>query len=889
MDDFVLNVKQVGQYPRVSAVQPSDAILMQQGGAGGAYANVGPLDLFISALAQQSTLKLAAGASIQWTNGATLTANSNGISLSGTMTAANFTATAAISTPALTIGGQTAATVPYVDSVADAVFAQSVHTFNGRNGDVLLSTEDVLRAGAAPIVGAHFGGHVTAPTPWNSRANDDTVATTAFVQGAICEQLNSGHVVLSYNGRGGHVIPLAADVTRACTVFGEWALTNTPPSGDVSNRIANTAFVDDTMFIFRQEIERDFAIIADQLDQKYAPLDSAQLVGIPTAPTAAQTINSGQIATTAFVHAAVTASTTGVSSFNTRTGAVVLEAGDVTGVGGALLNSPPLTGLPTCPTRNPGDNTAAIASTAFVAAAIAGVDAGVTSFNARTGAVVLTAADVQAVGGAPIASPNFTGSPTAPNPPPGDNDTSIATTAFVTQAISVLPAPVTSFNGRVGAVNFQASDISAVNGALLASPAFTGTPTGPTATAGTSNTQFATTAFVQNAVSSVVAGVASFNSRTGIVTFTAGDLTSVGGALLAGPTFTGVPAAPTATIGTNTTQLATTAFVQAALSAAPGGVSSFNGRTGSITFLAADVSAVGGALLSSPAFSGNPTAPTPAPGDSDTSIATTAFVATAIASSGGVNSFNGRAGAVVMNAADIIAASGVVFEQADTAPATGLNRFWFDSIKGQLYVNYRDPTTTFNSWVIANSMVTPPVTPLPGDRVKLSESVVSTPVAFVGVTGFTSTYDDYELVVMGFQPAVDDNITMRVSADNGATWDANANYVYGYAFTSVSAPSSAFTGSGAAGVGQAILSGQVSAGATILADLRMQFARPTVSGRRRYFKFWTASVHPTMGDFCCYGHAAYFNNAPSINALQIRTFNGNNIVGGRFILYGIAK
>ena len=34
---------------------------------------------------------------------------------------------------------------------------------------------------------------------------------------------------------------------------------------------------------------------------------------------------------------------------------------------------------------------------------------------------------------------------------------------------------------------------------------------------------------------------------------------------LASPTFTGVPAAPTAAAGTNTAQLATTAFVQAAL------------------------------------------------------------------------------------------------------------------------------------------------------------------------------------------------------------------------------------------------------------------------------------------------------------------------------------
>lgn len=38
---------------------------------------------------------------------------------------------------------------------------------------------------------------------------------------------------------------------------------------------------------------------------------------------------------------------------------------------------------------------------------------------------------------------------------------------------------------------------------------------------------------------------------------------------LASPTFTGTPAAPTASSGTNTTQIATTAFVQTAISAAP--------------------------------------------------------------------------------------------------------------------------------------------------------------------------------------------------------------------------------------------------------------------------------------------------------------------------------
>jgi hypothetical protein len=64
-----------------------------------------------------------------------------------------------------------------------------------------------------------------------------------------------------------------------------------------------------------------------------------------------------------------------------------------------------------------------------------------------------------------------------------------------------------------------------------------------------------------NAVSSVF-------GRTGVVVAVSGDYTVAqvtGAAPLASPTFTGVPAAPTATLGTNTTQLATTAFVQAAI------------------------------------------------------------------------------------------------------------------------------------------------------------------------------------------------------------------------------------------------------------------------------------------------------------------------------------
>jgi hypothetical protein len=47
---------------------------------------------------------------------------------------------------------------------------------------------------------------------------------------------------------------------------------------------------------------------------------------------------------------------------------------------------------------------------------------------------------------APLASPAFTGTPTAPTPAPGDNDTSIATTAFVTAAVAGSVAGVSSID-----------------------------------------------------------------------------------------------------------------------------------------------------------------------------------------------------------------------------------------------------------------------------------------------------------------------------------------------------------------------------------------------------------------------------------------------------------
>ena len=69
------------------------------------------------------------------------------------------------------------------------------------------------------------------------------------------------------------------------------------------------------------------------------------------------------------------------------------------------------------------------------------------------------------------------------------------------------------------------------------------------------------------------------NGGTGVTTSTGTGST----VLSASPTFTGTPAAPTASTGTNTTQIATTAFVQNSIGAIASGVTSFSAGTTGLT------------------------------------------------------------------------------------------------------------------------------------------------------------------------------------------------------------------------------------------------------------------------------------------------------------------
>jgi hypothetical protein len=691
-DDLVLTVKQIAQNPLMAVTAPTDFALLQQVGVGGPYVSINTPNLVGSALANGGWLKLMAGFGIAW-NGASLSSDGVGFTFTGDVQVPSLHSTGDIF-----VAGEALASQIEVTGLFDNILENSVWTVNGRKGNVILQTSDILQAGAAPISDAHFGGFNTSPTPWDFRANSDQIATTAFVQMVLEQVLCGGSVVTSFNGRGGDIVLTTADVNAAyATNDGSYPTAPTPPLYDASPRIATTAFVDESVYDMVQIMQGQ--ILSTIALAGYAPLASPNFTGVPTAPTATAGASSGQLATTAFVHNAIVASTTGVASFNTRTGAVVLLLADVTGAGGAPLASPVFTGNPQAPTAALHDNDTSIATTAYVQGELAALPvAPVTSFNTRTGAIVLTTADVTGAGGAPTASPVLTGTPTAPTAAAATNTTQIATTAFVAAAVAAFSGGVSSFNSRTGAVSLIANDISGVGGAMLASPAFSGSPTAPTASPGTANTMLATTAFVAAAITAGAAGVSSFNTRTGAVTLSLADITGAGGAPLASPGLTGVPTAPTAAQTSNDTTVATTAYVRTALAAAPGGVSSFNSRTGAITFQASDLSAVGGALLAGPTFTGTPSAPTAGPGTSSTQLATTAFVAAAIAAGGGVNTFNGRAGTVTLTTADVVGVSGALLTVAATAPtgaaATANSALWWDTNGGQLYVNYNDGTST---------------------------------------------------------------------------------------------------------------------------------------------------------------------------------------------------
>lgn len=191
----------------------------------------------------------------------------------------------------------------------------------------------------------------------------------------------------------------------------------------------------------------------------------------------------------------------------------------------APLASPALTGVPTAPTATLGTNTNQVATTAFVEAAIGGSGGDgfnliATGTNTTATMTVGTGASITTTGSGIVNANEVNGAvvPASAKALASNASNQVVAATVAGAGAGLTSGPTTSVSGDVATFTGTAGQV-ADSGVLLsslaplASPALTGTPTGPTATAGTNTTQLATTAFVETAVAGA-GGSAAFNAIT---------------------------------------------------------------------------------------------------------------------------------------------------------------------------------------------------------------------------------------------------------------------------------------------------------------------------------------------------------------------------------------
>lgn len=181
-------------------------------------------------------------------------------------------------------------------------------------------------------------------------------------------------------------------------------------------------------------------------------------------------------------------------------------------------------------------------------------------YGKGTGGANGTATSVEAIGGrgafvdkttaqTVAGVKTFSDSPVVPTPATSDNSTKAASTAYVKAQNYLTTHAVDSVNGKTGNVVLTTNDVAE-----------------------------GTNLYHTAARASAAAPVQSVAGKTGNVALAVADVS--GAAPLASPALTGTPTAPTAPAATASTQLATTAFVQAAIASlinsAPGALDTLN-------------------------------------------------------------------------------------------------------------------------------------------------------------------------------------------------------------------------------------------------------------------------------------------------------------------------
>ena len=522
-----------------------------------------------------------------------------------------------------------------------------VSSVAGRTGAVTLSTTDISGISSyAPIASPTFTGTVTIPTG-ASISGYLTTSTASSTYAPLASPTFTGTVT----------IPTGASIQGSCTInsptftlkatFGNPSTTTgsalinlgSVAGSPFSSSIADLWFNSSVYKIgYRDSSANQLVASESYVSTNYAPKASPTFTGTVTIPAGASISGFATLASPTF------------------TGTVTIPSGaSISGF--ATLASPTFTGTPLSVTAAVDTNTTQIATTAYVVGQ----------------------------GYAKLTSPTLTGTPLSVTAAADTNTTQIATTAFVVgQASATTPVvdgtatigtslkyaradhvhPTDTTRAPLASPTFTGtvtipSGASISGFAPLASPTFTGTPLSVTAAADTNTTQIATTAFVvgqASATTPVIDGTATIGTSLKFARADHVHPTDTTRAPLASPTFTGTPLSTTAAVSTNTTQIATTAFVvgQAGTASpvvngtATVGTSLLYSRqdhvhatdttraplasptfTGTVT-IPSGASISGFAPLASPTFTGVPAGPTAAAATNTTQLATTAFVTAAV-------------------------------------------------------------------------------------------------------------------------------------------------------------------------------------------------------------------------------------------------------------------
>jgi hypothetical protein len=286
-------------------------------------------------------------------------------------------------------------------------------------------------------------------------------------------------------------------------------------------------------------------------ESKATMFTSPVFTGSPVAPTQSAGNNTTRLATTAFVTTAVgnlTASSLGLGNVTNESKTT-------------MLANAALTGNPTAPTQSSGDNSTKIATTAFVQTAVNTKDAlselddvnisgtptdnSILRYDSSTSKYVNS--PFTSTGAAPIDSPTFVGTPSAPTHNITDNSTRLATTAFVQALVNTEDSLAELDDVMISSIGdgelLQYSS-GAWHNKTLAELGITSSTNLATHTNDTTNPHSVTAAQV---------GLGNVTNQSKSTMFTSAALT-------------GTPTAPTASSSTNSTQIATTAYVTTAVS-----------------------------------------------------------------------------------------------------------------------------------------------------------------------------------------------------------------------------------------------------------------------------------------------------------------------------------